>query len=150
MLRKRKRLVIVVGLVVGLVLLAFFLWPSPHPLTVKAKFPVGRPPGASPFIATFPPQHRNNSREARVKTILLWTQFFGSKSWSTDSSTFRSCAVTTCRTTWDKGEISDADAVMMNIRNFASVSDLPPTHPPHQVTCTIRVFSVHYHLSTLM
>ena len=123
----------------GFALLVFLLLPVPHPRTVKvkAKFPVGRLSGDSPFITTFPYHHGNDNQGAKVKTILLWTQFFGSKNWATDSSTFQSCAVTTCRTTQDKGEISHADAVVMNVRDFSSLSDLPPSHPAHQVTaCT--------------
>ena len=143
---KHKRLAVLGCCVVGFTLLAFHLLLVSHLQTanIKAKFPVGRLPGPSPFITTFPHHRGNGSQEAKVKTVLLWTEFFGSKNWGTDSSTFQSCPVTTCRTTWDKGEISRADAVIMNNRDLSSLSDLPPSHPPQQV----RACRLHCSVST--
>jgi hypothetical protein len=76
-------------------------------------------------------QYYNNS----TPIILLWTPFFGSKSWSDFSSTpgneLRKCPVNNCIITSNKSLFNTSSAVLYHWSEI-NLNDLPTMHPTNQ------------------
>ena len=65
--------------------------------------------------------------------VLVWTEYFNFGRWLPDgANAFTGCKFANCRITHDKNHANKSDAVLMNLRNLNSVTDLPKHHPQHQ------------------
>ncbi|XP_076440922.1 alpha-(1,3)-fucosyltransferase C-like [Babylonia areolata] len=133
--RRKLKCLLIFAIILFMLSLLFisFALHELKPPKVKTRFPVGPRRGYNPFVTIFPQSAHAQEKRKGVKTILLWTDFFGSAEWLTHPATFQTCVVKDCRVTAERGELREADAVLVNVRGISSPSDLPLVHPPHQV-----------------
>ncbi|KAK7484075.1 hypothetical protein BaRGS_00024687, partial [Batillaria attramentaria] len=133
--KKHELCLLLFALAFALVLISYHYFLRVRVPRWKSTFPIGRR-GSSQYVTKFPLQRDQfhiDPNTTEHKVILLWTEFFGSRTWYTNENTFNNCPVKACSVTTDKKRVKDAHAVVMNVRDFSTPSDLPPSHPPWQV-----------------
>jgi alpha-1,3-fucosyltransferase len=70
----------------------------------------------------------NNKR--RPKTIILWTQFFGTKDY-VNANQLNNCLVNNCIFTSNRSLLRESDSVLFHLRDL-DINDLPNQRSPHQ------------------
>jgi len=94
-----------------------------QPLTFDQK-----PPQTSPQLVRLPTTTLR-SQAGGTRTILYWNKFYNNADFYVGfgDRPFRGCPVATCRTTDDRSQLADADAVLFHMLN--PLGELPPQRP---------------------